>query len=287
MRVVSALERTALSAIACALALFASPQAFGQAYANCPKQVFADLVAKPAAPTGSAPLFSAVTVAPGEEAAYKAFSKLKPDNTDKRIQAGEAFVQKYPLGSFSESVYSQLTFAEYQKQDFTKMDKYADKALELSPDNLQVLVLVGWVIPHAADPDPAQLDKAEKYEKHILELLPTVIKPAGMTDQELATAKSQYESQAHSGLGLVYYQRNDFDGAVAEMKKATSGASQPDPADYFVLGDSLDSLDRFSDAADAFEVCAGIPGGEQAVCRQKAEAAKKNASSALTVSTTP
>ena len=283
------MKRLALAAIACALALFPSPQAFGQAYANCPKQVFANLLAKPSAPTGSAPLFSAATVTPGEEAAYKAFSKLKPDNTDKRIQAGEAFVQKYPLGSFSESVYSQLTFAEYQKQDFTKMDKYADKALELNPDNLQVLVLVGWVIPHAADPDPAQLDNAEKYEKHVLELLPTVIKPAGMTDQELAAAKSQYESQAHSGLGLVYYQRNDFNDAVAEMKMAVSDSSSPDPSDYFVLGDSLDNLDRFSDAADAFKACAGIPGSEQALCKQKAVAAKKDADarSGLTASTTP
>jgi tetratricopeptide (TPR) repeat protein len=193
MRLVSAVTKLVLPAIGCALALFVSPQLFAQSGIICPEKSFANLVANPAAPTGSAPLFSAVTTAaPGEEAAYKAFSKLKADNTDKRIQVGQAFVQKYPFGPFPEPVYSQLVFAEYQKQDFAKLDEYANKALALNPDDLKVLVLVGWVIPHAADAGSAQLDKAEKYEKHVLELLPAVVKPASMTDQELAATKSQY-----------------------------------------------------------------------------------------------
>src|SRR5271155_5006565 len=272
---------TVLSAIACALALFASPHASAQGGPLCPQKLTSDLVAKPHNPTtgaSSGTLYAAAKVDSREEAEYKAFFKLKADEIDRRIQFGDAFVQKYPNGPFTEAVYSQLSSAEYQKRDFNKMDEYADKALALNPYDVTVLVFVGWVIPHSNEPS-AQLDKAENYEKRVLELLPTVVKPADMTAAELATAKTQYESQAHSGLGLVYYQKEDFEKAVAEMKKATSGVAQPDPSDYFVMGDSLDRLDRFSDAAEAFKMCAAIPGAQQALCTQKAEGAEKEAAS--------
>jgi len=273
MKIQSLREIVALSAIA--FAVFASPPAFAQGGAICPEKQYNNLVAKPVPPTGSAAPSASAKVDPVEQAEYKAFFKLHADNTDKFIQVGDAFVQKYPNGPFSEAVYSQLSIAEYQNQDFAKMDEYADKALALNPDDATVLVFTGWVIPHSANSTPAQLNKAEGYEKRALELLPSLTKPVGMTDKEFAVAKSEYESQAHSGMGLVYYQRQDFVKAVAEMKKATLGASHPDPSDYFVMGNSLDQLDHYSDAAAAFKMCAAIPGGQQAICKQKAEIAKK------------
>ena len=275
MKIQSLREIIALSAIACALPLFASPQAFAQGGAICPEKQYNNLIAKPVPPTGSAAPSASAKIDPAEQAEYKAFFKVHADNTDKFIQVGDAFVQKYPNGPFSEAVYSQLSIAEYQNQDFAKMGEYADKALALNPDDATVLVFTGWVIPHSANSTPAQLNKAEGYEKRALELLPSLTKPVGMTDKEFAAAKSAYESQAHSGMGLVYYQRQDFVRAVAEMKKATLGASHPDPSDYFVMGNSLDQLDHYSDAAAAFKMCAAIPGAQQAVCKQKAEIAKK------------
>jgi tetratricopeptide (TPR) repeat protein len=271
-------EKVALSVTACALALFFSPSAFAQGGAICPARDLDKLLAKPTVAAQASAASGPVKADPIEEASYKAFLKVKPENTDKLVELGDAFVQKYPAGRYTEAVYSLLSTAEYQAQDFKKMDEYADKALALNPDDVTVMVFVGWVIPHSNDPS-AELGKAERYEKRVLELLPTLEKPAGMTQEEFATAKSQYESQAHSGLGLVYYQRQDFENAVAEMKKSTSGASHPDPADYFVMADSLDKLDRYSDAALAFRQCAAIPSSQQALCKDMAETARKEAAS--------
>jgi tetratricopeptide (TPR) repeat protein len=271
-------EKVALSAIACALALFFSPSAFAQGGAICPARELNNFLSRPTAPAGSPAASALVKADRSEEASYKAFLKVKPENTDRLVQLGEAFVQKYPVGPYTEAVYSLLSTAEYRAQDFKKMDEYADKALALNPNDVTVMVFIGWVIPHSNDPS-AQLGKAERYEKRVLELLPTLEKPAGMTDEELATAKSEYESQAHSGLGLVYYQKQDFENAVAEMKKATSGDSHPDPADYFVMADSLDQLDRYSEAAVAFRQCATIPSSQQALCKGMAETARKEAAS--------
>ena len=87
-----------------------------------------------------------------EEAAYKAITGIRPEAAGKRIELGEQYIQKYPAGKYREQVYSELTVAEYVKQDLAKMDAYANKALDLDPDDVTVLVLLGWDIPHNYDP---------------------------------------------------------------------------------------------------------------------------------------
>jgi tetratricopeptide (TPR) repeat protein len=280
MTIRSLRKKIPLFAIVFALALFASPRSFAQmpSYPAPQQQQPAD---KSAAPTTPAP--AAPKVDPAEEADYKAFFELKPTDYDKRIELGEAFVQKYPTSKYTEGVYAQLTTSEYNKQDFAKMYADSDKALALNPNDVTVLVLVGWVIPHSYNPNDvnadAQLAKAEKYEKQAIEALATLPKPANMIDDDFAKAKAGAESQAHSGLGLVYFRKQNWEGAVAELTKATSTATPPDATDYYVLGVSLGHLDRYSDAADAYTKCAATPGGLQGRCKQQADDAKKQAAS--------
>jgi tetratricopeptide (TPR) repeat protein len=228
----------------------------------------------PAAPAAPAP-----KIDPAEEADYKAFIALKPEDDDKRVELGDAFVQKYPNGHYTEAVYSQLTQAEYNKRDFPKMYADSDKALAMNPDDVSVLVVIGFVIPHVYNPNDvdadAKLDKAEKYEKHALEILASMPKPATLTDDQFAKTKALAESQAHSALGLIYFRKQNFAAAVTELTKGTSTAAAPDPTDYYVMGVSLGHLDRYADAADAYTKCAAIPGTLLSRCKQAADDAKK------------
>jgi hypothetical protein len=221
---------------------------------------------------------------PEEEAAYKAFNDTKPEDADKRIQLGEQYVQKYPLGRYLEQVYQGLTTAEYSKQDLSKMYADADKTLALNPDDVTVLVLVGWVIPHNYDPNDLaaenRLDKGEKYEKHALEVLAALPKPANLTDEQFAKVKAQGESQAHSGLGLIYFRRQDYEQSIAELKKSTADAANQDPTDFYVMGVELTRLKRFSESADAFAKCAQQPSGLQDRCKTMGADAKKQAAAA-------
>ncbi|HEY0702238.1 MAG TPA: hypothetical protein VGD60_05670 [Candidatus Acidoferrales bacterium] len=277
--------RKILSAFAGVLAivLFGSSSLFAQ-YSQTPAAPApAD---KSAAPGAASTTPATPKVDPQEEADYKTFFELKPEENDKRIDLGTTFVVKYPDSRYDEAVYSQLTVAEYKKQEYDKMYADANKAVALNPDDVTVLIITGWVLPHtynADDPQAdAKLDKAEKFEKHALEILPTMQKPAAMTsmtDDQFAKAKIEYESQAHSGLGLVYFRKQNYDGAVVELSKGVSTASSPDPTDYYVLGVSYGHLDRFPEAADAYTKCAAIPGGLQARCKQQADDAKQKAAS--------
>ena len=218
---------------------------------------------------------------PQEEAAYKAFYESNPQDADTRIKLGEAFVQKYPMSHYAESVYAALTHAYYAKQDWKNFYASGEKALALNPDDPSVLVIVGWVIPHSMNPnDPnasSDLDKAEKYEKHAIEVIGAMTKPANMTEEQFSQTKAVLLSQAHSGLGLVYFRRQQSEDSARELQQATQGSASPDPTDLFVLGLDLQNLNRFGEAADAFNRCGQIPGALQDRCKQSADAAKKQA----------
>ncbi len=216
-----------------------------------------------------------------EQKAYDEFYRLGPAEPDKKIQLGNAFLEKYPKSIFAEAVDAGLTNAYYAKQDWKDFYDTADKALALKPDDVDVLTTVGWVIPHVYNPhaDDADklLDKAESCEKSAIQVLTTMPKPATLTDAQFAAAKAQKAMQAHSALGLVYFRREDYSNSVKELQQSTANNSSPDQTDLFVMGMDLQNLDRFAEAADAFVHCSQIAGGLQDRCKQNADLAKKQA----------
>lgn len=216
---------------------------------------------------------------PEEEKAYKAFYDTSVAEPDKIIELGVPFAQKYPNSRYVEQVYSRVTQAYYNKQNLPKMYEYGDRALAIDANDVTVLTLIGWVIPHDTNQPnfDNQLKKAEGYEKRALDKLATMEKPGPMTDEQFAKAKKEYTSQAHSGLGLVYFREGKPADAVTELKQAVENAATPDPTDYYVMGLQLQKLNKEADAADAFGKCAAVANALQSRCKQSSEDAKKKA----------
>lgn len=218
-------------------------------------------------------------VDPKEEAAYKVFFDTAPQDADKKIQLGEDFAKTYPKSHYLESVYAGLSQAYYTKQDWKNLYLVSDKALAINPDDVDILTMVGWVIPHVIDPNSSdadkQLDTAETYEKRAIKDIPTIAKPTGMTDDQFATAKLEKSAEAHSGLGLVYFRRHSFDDAAKELQQATESNPNPDATDFFALGASLQNSGHFAEAVDAYTRCSQIMGSLQDACKQNADKAKQ------------
>ena len=228
------------------------------------------------------PPAEAPKVDPQEEADYKAITALKPDAYDDTIKLGEAFVQKYPSSRYDESVYARLTQAYYSKQDIPKMNAAGEKALALNPDDVSVLVPLGYVTPHFADPNDMdyerKLQKAEQELKHALELIPTTPKPANVSDEDFAKLKEGAAEEAHSGLGLVYFRQGKFDQSIEELKQVTTSADV-DATNLYVMGVDYQQLKRYSEAADAYGKCAAMSGQLQQRCKQRADQMKIQAGS--------
>jgi len=215
-----------------------------------------------------------------EEAALKNFHDVTPQDADKKDQAAEEFVQKYPLSRHLPEVYNWMVRSAYTRGQIDKMEATADKELAIYPNDPQTLALVGTTLPramNASTPEPQKrLAKAEEYCQKALDILPTLPKPEGLTDENFQQVKGETSSMAYSGLGLVAFRRGKYADAISNLEKAVKADPQhSDPVDYYVLGIADEKTSHFDDAVAAFNKCAEIPGKMQTPCTQGADEAKK------------
>jgi tetratricopeptide (TPR) repeat protein len=213
-----------------------------------------------------------------EDAAFKALSDPAIDQA-KRIELGEAFLQKYPTSRYRSPVYGTLVMAYIQSGQVQKMEEVADKEIALNPNDVQVLAVVGQTLPRAMNsktPDQEKvLAKAEQYDRKAIELTPTLPKPASVSDEAFSTVKNQTLGMAHGGLGLVYIRRGKFSEAIPELNQAVTIDPTPDPVNYYLLGMANVKTSHFDDSVAAYNKCAAIAGAMQETCKKGAEEAKK------------
>ena len=245
---------------------------------------------KTPAPTTPAPLTLNAAPPPvtaEEEAAMKAFRDAPLTDVPKKNQMGEDFVQKYPQSRYRVEVYSWLVKGYYGVGQIDKMEAAGEKELTIQPDDATTLAIMGSILPramNASTPDPMKrLTKAEQYSKKALELVPTLQKPAGLTDEQFTAAKNQTSAMAYSGLGLVAYRRGKFEDAITNLDQAVKLDPSPDPVNYYLLGVTNEKGSHFDDAIAAFTKCASLPGGLQPTCKAGIEEVKKLSKTELNV----
>jgi tetratricopeptide (TPR) repeat protein len=166
-----------------------------------------------------------------------------------------------------------------------KMEEVGDKEVELNPNDVQVMAVLGQTIPRAlksTKQDPqTELDKAERYSKRAIEVTPTLPKPETLTEESFTNAKNMTLAMAHSGLGLIYIQRGKYAEAIPELEQSIKIDPTPDLVNYYLLGLANLRTSHFEDAAAAYTKCAATPGQMQQACQKGAEEAKKRGSTEL------
>jgi len=234
-----------------------------------PPPAQAQAPAEPAAPP----------VNPEEEADYKAFFDLPREQAQKLVELGDAFLTKYPDSRYRGVIYSRLVGAYLALGDVDKLFVTGEKALEINPDNVDVLAVIAYAVPrriNTSDLDgQRKLSKVEEYSKRCVDVLNALPKPEGITEEEFVRAKNEKLSMAHSGLALVSYHRSDFASMASELEQATQLSAAPDPTDFYLLGVAYQRVNRFQDAVTAFDKCATAPWQLQDVCKQNKEQAQK------------
>jgi len=254
---------------------------YGGGGKEIPAQPAQPPAATPAAPGGAA---KAPPVNKAEEGAYKALYAARTGSPATQIQMGEEFVTKFPQSHYLMGVYSQLTTAYYAEGQEDKMFVAGSKAVELNPDNVDVLALLAMAMPRrvkSTTPDAQQqYQKAEGYARHAIELIPNLTKPETVDDATFEKAKNDKLSMAHSGLGLINLQHQKFEDARTELTQAVQLSSTPDPVDYYLLGNADVQASYYNDAVAAYEKCAAS-GPLVAQCKARAESAKKDATTKM------
>lgn len=224
------------------------------------------------------------TVGKDEAKAYKAFYDARNADPMKVIELGEAFLAKFPMSIYAGAVYSTLTSAYLNTNQPDKMLTAGQKALEINPDNIDVLPLLAWAIPRRVTgqtPDgPKQLAQAEDYAKHGIQLLTTLPKPPEMDDASFTKAKNEKLAMCHDGLGVAEVKTGKYDDAIADLNQSVELSATPDPVDFYLLGVSNQATNHFTDAIASFTKCS-TDGPFQAQCKAGMDEAKKKSQNSL------
>lgn len=222
-----------------------------------------------------------------EEAAYKNVLAAQGADPAMQIQVGEDFITKFPMSKYVGGVYGMLTSDYYATGNTDKMFAAGAKALELNPDNVDVLSLLAMAIPRrvkANTPDgPQQLQKAEVYAHHAIELMPTLTKPDTVDDATFEKAKNDKLALCHSGLGLLDIDHQKFEDARTELTQAVQLATSPDPVDYYLLGNADYQASYLNGAIASYEKCAAT-GPLVTACKARVDAVKKEVASGTKLS---
>jgi tetratricopeptide (TPR) repeat protein len=222
-----------------------------------------------------------------EEAAYKTVLAAQGGDPMMQIQVGEDFITKFPMSKYIGGVYGLLTTAYYTTGNTDKMFAAGGRALELDPDNVDVLALLAMAIPRrvkANTPDgPQQLQKADVYAHHAIDLIPNMPKPATVDDANFEKAKNDKLSLCHSGLGLLAINHQKFDDARNELTQAVQLATSPDPVDYYLLGNADAQASFLNGAVAAYDKCAAT-GPLVNQCKAREESVKKDIASGTKLS---
>jgi tetratricopeptide (TPR) repeat protein len=233
------------------------------------------LDAQPAAPS------------PEEEAAFKAFQEAPPTDPAKKDQLGEDFIQKYPQSRYRSVVYQGLVSGYFATNQVPKLLDAGEKEIALNPNDAPVLAVMAQTIArtyNGQQPNAAQqLDKAEDYSKRAIEIVPTLPKPAALTDDAFTMAKNDTLEMAHGGLGLVYIRKAKYTEAIPELEASIKADTHPqaDPVNYYLLGMAHSKTSHYDAAVTAFTKCAAIQSSLAPTCKAGADEAKKAGATSL------
>jgi len=217
---------------------------------------------------------------------------------DKQLQMVNDFATKYPDSPYLSDVYFFGAYAAQQKGDVPKILDYGEKSLKAKNDNMRTLLLMASILPRPQVAQGADVDKrlseAEADANKVLQMIPQLPKPPNQTDDQFQQAKNAVAAEAHAALGMVHLQRSsqaltgpdieELSKAEKEYKAAVS-VPNPNPEDYFRLGEAYRNQNKTDEAIEAFTKASQLSQGTplQSYADQQLKAMKeKKAQTAAT-----
>jgi tetratricopeptide (TPR) repeat protein len=212
---------------------------------------------------------------------------------EKALQMVEEFVKTYPKSTYLTYVYMFGADASAKKGDPDQALAYLDKSLEAKPDNIDSLVMKATLLPQPQmlkggdDFKNKRLTEAEEIANKVLKLTEQLTKYPRETEEMLAKRKAMAAARAHAALGLAHLQRawmalegpdmGELATAEHEYRIAVTTVDNPEPEDYYRLGETLVTEKKLPQALAAFIKASELSAGTalKGYVDQKVEDIKK------------
>jgi tetratricopeptide (TPR) repeat protein len=167
-------------------------------------------------------------------------------------------------------LYEQYVRSYSRLENRAKVLEYAEKALALNPDNIEIIVLTASASLRKPMEIEAAMTQAQKAVT-IADALDSKPKPPALTDEQWEKQKKQWKSLSYSTRGLVELQKDDsIEAAVADLEKARD-FSPTDPLVEYRLGIAYWKSKKIDEAIAALAKSAAIPSEIQTQASQLLE----------------
>src|SRR5215471_3660451 len=134
--------------------------------------------------------------------------------------------------------YANAMVASQNLNQIDKVISYGDKVLAIDPNDLNTMITLSAVIPAKLPADEAgkkaSLDKAEGLAKKALGGIEPLLAKADAAQKPQIV---QIQSQLHSTLGLIAYDRLDYPKSIEEYDQAVKSNPKDDVAHFYMGAD--------------------------------------------------
>ena len=130
-----------------------------------------------------------------------------PQETVRRV---EAFELAYPKSALLGVAYQYQMLAYRDLDDFDRTVRSGKKALELNPNNLNILLTLAAVLPNSVSEsrdENSDLAQAENYARLAFQGLEKIRLPRTISPQRWELLRRQSEASAHESLGHIAIKR--------------------------------------------------------------------------------
>jgi tetratricopeptide (TPR) repeat protein len=164
---------------------------------------------------------------------------VDPTQPERTIALVQQFVERFPDSGLLSQVYRRKMKAYKELNDYQGTVVAGEKALELNPHDVDVLLTLAVVIPHGyrdSQPSSSRLDKAKSYAQRALEEIQTLKAAKTVALDQWLMVTAQMKAIAHEALGIVAFKRSRYRESVTELEECTRLNPVADGTQYYRLG---------------------------------------------------
>ena len=165
-------------------------------------------------------------------------------NHQKVVAAGEKALQEFPEADKQPKMYilPRMMHSYQQLNNSRKTVEIADKLLEVDPNHLRALLTLSLILPgflpEEEEARAQQLDRAleiTQRAKRQVDIFVGGPKPARMTAVQWVKQKADLPAKIHAALGLIHFNKKDYQRSSEEYEKATS-LVRGEGVDFYRMG---------------------------------------------------
>jgi len=196
--------------------------------------------------------------------------KLAYETQDPMARAAqlERYAATFPSSQYASQALNMVVAAYQQANNQVRMIEAARKALTANPENPGILVLLA---DHWSE-QGKELEAAEQHARKAIEILSTMPRPEGITEDQWAQQKSLQTGLAWSAIGQAQIHRKR-DAQAVEAFRTAAPLLKPAAVTYarnqYRMGFALINLKRLSEARVAFMEAASVESPYRALAQDK------------------